>query len=117
MDSIDKFLKLYSYKFDKGYPDMNDERDILLLENILNKFSVSIQLNEEIPNRLGTIKAVQKIVDKVGKKYDLFIPKSKKNRLSKAGKQDTQFFVDIFQDVFDEEGDDTLDIKIIPPRK
>lgn len=117
MDSIDKFLKLYSYKFNKGYPDMNDERDILLLENILNKFSVSIQLNEEIPNRLGTIKAVQKIVDKVGKKYDLFIPKSKKNRLSKAGKQDTQFFVDIFQDVFDKENDDTLDVKITPPKK
>ena len=25
MDPIDKFLKLYSYKFPKGYPDMNDE--------------------------------------------------------------------------------------------
>ena len=117
MDPIDKFLKLYSYKFDKGYPDMNNEQDILLLENVLNKFNISIQLNEEVPNKLGTIKAVQKIVDKVGKKHDLFIPKSKKNRLSKPGKQNTQFFVDIFQDVFDEDNDDTLDVKIIPPKK
>jgi len=37
MDILDKFLKLYSYKFDKGYPDMNDEQDILLLESILKK--------------------------------------------------------------------------------
>ena len=37
MGSIDKFLKLYSYKFNKGYPDMNDEQDILLLESILKK--------------------------------------------------------------------------------
>ena len=116
MNSIDKFLKQYSYKFDKGYPDINNEQDILLLESILNKLNISIQLNEEVPNRLGTIKAVQKIVDKVGKKHDLFIPKSKKNRLSKPGKQATQFFVDIFQDVFDEENDDTLDVKITPPK-
>jgi|TARA_R100000081_G_C4798063_1_gene162227 hypothetical protein len=27
MDSIDKFLKLYSYKFDKGYPDMDNPKD------------------------------------------------------------------------------------------
>ena len=113
---LDKFLKKYSYKFDKGYPDMNNEQDILLLESILNNLNILVQLNEEVPNRLGTIKAVQKIVDKVGKKHDLFIPKSKKNRLSKPGKQDTQFFVDIFQEVFDEENDDTLDVKITPPK-
>ena len=45
MDSIDKFLKLYSYKFDKGYPDINNEQDILLLESIL-KEDFSIVLNE-----------------------------------------------------------------------
>ena len=37
MDPIDKFLKLYSYKFDKGYPDMNDKQDILLMESILKR--------------------------------------------------------------------------------
>jgi len=37
MDSIDKFLKLYSYKFDKGYPDMNDKQDILLMGSILKE--------------------------------------------------------------------------------
>ena len=37
MDPIDKFLKLYSYKFPKGYPDMNDEQDILLIETLLSE--------------------------------------------------------------------------------
>ena len=37
MDPIDKFLKLYSYKFDKGYPDMNNDQDIKLLETIFKK--------------------------------------------------------------------------------
>ena len=45
MDPIDKFLKLYSYKFDKGYPDINDEQDILLMESIL-KEDFNIDLDE-----------------------------------------------------------------------
>ena len=46
MDSIDKFLKLYSYKFPKGYPDMNNEQDTLLLENILKKLNIEVSLKE-----------------------------------------------------------------------
>ena len=46
MDSIDKFLKLYSYKFDKGYPDMNNEQDILMLENILKELNIDLTLKE-----------------------------------------------------------------------
>ena len=52
MDSIDKFLKLYSYKFPKGYPDMNDEQDILLMESILKeKFGIILE-NVELENFL-----------------------------------------------------------------
>ena len=35
MDVLDLFFKKYSYKFTKGYPDMNNEQDILLLESLL----------------------------------------------------------------------------------
>ena len=45
MDTLDIFLKKYSYKFTKGYPDMNNEQDILLMESILNELGV--KLNEE----------------------------------------------------------------------
>ena len=37
MNVFDKFFKKYSYKFDKGYPDMNNVKDILLLESLLSK--------------------------------------------------------------------------------
>ena len=37
MDVLDKFFQKYSYKFDKGYPDMNNEQDIALLESLLSE--------------------------------------------------------------------------------
>jgi hypothetical protein len=44
MDALEKFLHSIAYKFPKGYPDLNDENDIILLENELRK--VGIDLNE-----------------------------------------------------------------------
>ena len=37
MNVFDKFFQRYSYKFPKGYPDMNDPNDVLLLETLLNE--------------------------------------------------------------------------------
>lgn len=45
MDVLDLFFKKYSYKFDKGYPDMNNDKDVLLLESILLN-ELGIDLNE-----------------------------------------------------------------------
>lgn len=45
MDVIEKFLHRISYKFPKGYPDMNIPQDVTLLENELSK--LNIHLNEE----------------------------------------------------------------------
>ena len=48
MDPIDKFLKLYSYKFPKGHIDINDPQDVLLLENILQeKLGFKFKLREQ----------------------------------------------------------------------
>jgi len=46
MDALDLFFKKYSYKFDKGYPDMNNNQDVLLLESLLNKLNISVSLEE-----------------------------------------------------------------------
>ena len=43
MDALDLFFKRYSYKFNKGYPDMNNTQDVLLLESLLGKI-----LDEEV---------------------------------------------------------------------
>jgi len=37
MNLFDKFFTKYGYKFPKGYPDMKNEQDILLLESLLNE--------------------------------------------------------------------------------
>ena len=46
MDVLDLFFKKYSYKFEKGYPDLNNKQDILLLESILKNIGIKIKLNE-----------------------------------------------------------------------
>jgi hypothetical protein len=44
MDALKQFLYNIAYKFPKGYPDISDPKDILILENELKK--VGIDLNE-----------------------------------------------------------------------
>ena len=43
MDQFDKFLNDNAWRFPKGYPDMKNEQDILLLESLLSKI-----LGEEV---------------------------------------------------------------------
>jgi len=46
MDPLEKFLYNIAYKFPKGYPDMEDKQDVLILENEFKK--IGIDLNELI---------------------------------------------------------------------
>jgi hypothetical protein len=62
MDILDKFFKKYSYKFPKGYPDMNNEQDVLLLESILSELGVDLKetgqseaYNSIITKKLGNL--------------------------------------------------------------
>ena len=34
---FDKFFAKFAYKFDKGYPDMNNDQDVLLLESLISE--------------------------------------------------------------------------------
>jgi hypothetical protein len=43
MDILEQFLHSISYKFQKGYPDMKNEQDILLLENELFKMGINLK--------------------------------------------------------------------------
>jgi hypothetical protein len=43
MNVFDKFFTKFAYKFDKGYPDLTNTQDILLLESILlNEFGIDL---------------------------------------------------------------------------
>jgi hypothetical protein len=46
MDVFDKFFRKFSYKFPKGYPDMKNDQDILLLENLLFNLGTDVDLTE-----------------------------------------------------------------------
>ena len=47
MNTFEKFLNSISYKFPKGYPDLNNEQDITLLESLISEvLGQSINLNE-----------------------------------------------------------------------
>ena len=51
MDVIEKFLNEVSWKFDKGYPDITNEQDILMLEKLLG---FSLLSEKELANMLLT---------------------------------------------------------------
>lgn len=46
MDVLDKFLNKISYKFDKGYPNLDNPNDVLILENELKKVGIDFKLSE-----------------------------------------------------------------------
>ena len=57
MDVFDKFFQRYSYKFDKGYPNMDDSKDVLIIENILKELIVmEFEDKGEIPNDIEKIR-------------------------------------------------------------
>jgi hypothetical protein len=76
MDILDIFLNKYSYKFPKGYPDMNNEQDVLLMEGLLSELGI----NEEEDKNLTfkqckdilskDVKLKEDIIDEIEKIYD-----------------------------------------------
>jgi hypothetical protein len=48
MDILDIFFKKYSYKFPKGYPDMNNEQDINVLADLLENVGINLEEKEQI---------------------------------------------------------------------
>lgn len=43
MDILEKFLHSIAYKFPKGYPDLNNDQDVLILENELSKLGINLK--------------------------------------------------------------------------
>lgn len=57
MSVFDKFFERYSYKFDKGYPNMDDPKDVLIIENILKELIVmEVEDRGEIPNEIEKLR-------------------------------------------------------------
>ena len=59
MSIFDKFFTKFAYKFDKGYPDMNNDQDVLLLETLLDQL-VLLEFEDkgDIPDDIEQIRSL-----------------------------------------------------------
>ena len=88
MNPFDTFFKKYAYKFPKGYPDMNNEQDILLLENILEdligeKITVNKATEEDAKKAIEILKNNLNLTDsdftkESSVRYKILVPRSER---------------------------------------
>jgi hypothetical protein len=108
MKELDLFFKRFSYKFPKGYPDMNNEQDVFLLESLIKKhvpeFSFGIlkeTLLLEVTDReinTNTKKAVEYVLSKADPELG-FKAQSDKNRLGNPNKLEPEKMTQLFKDL------------------
>lgn len=61
MDIIEQFLRKISYKFPKGYPDVDDPKDWLMLEGMLKEMGIDLLETPLIPGELAKNNSKTKI--------------------------------------------------------
>jgi hypothetical protein len=100
MNIFEKFLNNISYKFPKGYPDMNSEQDISLLESLVSGIlGENINLSEGSVKQ-NTTKAINSILtSKWGQKYK-FKTQTEWKRLGNLDKITDEQFLEIIKDIF-----------------
>jgi len=85
MDVLEKFLYSIAYKFPKGYPDINNKQDILLLEHLIsNILNENIKLNEVKNPYENLSDTAKETAEELMKNFDLTkdnIKSSTKNRI------------------------------------
>jgi len=103
MNIFDKFFTKFSYKFDKGYPDMDNPKDVLLLESLLSKFLEETIILEAV-DKNKSIEAAQDFVNnsKFAKDNEIKKFKSGKyaNRLNSSKEKDLDKIKDALIDYF-----------------
>jgi hypothetical protein len=80
MDIVEKFIRQISYKFPKGYPDMNNEQDVVLLNSLLEDLDPTIKDltgKQKGPSKLQTFTELSNLTYKqyksnLGKITDIF---------------------------------------------
>ena len=86
MNNITKYLNRIAYKFPKGYPDMNNDQDVLLLETLLSEFlGEKFNLNEATDAEEGIEILKNKFEFKdedfkqvSGNRYKVLVPRSER---------------------------------------
>lgn len=84
MDVFEKFLYKICYKFPKGYPDLKDEGDVLILEQELEKLDINVKILSEKKEYDFLSQNAKQVADEIIDKFDLKkeqIKASSKNRI------------------------------------
>ncbi len=84
---FDKFFTKFAYKFDKGYPDMNNDQDVLLLESLISELTEEQFNLKEITDAEEGLEILKKELDlpddkylrKSGVQYRILVPRSQRN--------------------------------------
>jgi hypothetical protein len=109
MDILEQFIRDVAYKFPKGYPDMKDSKDYLLLERELFKYNIDLREGTRSSN---SRKAIDAIVDsKEGKAVGL-TKMANDSRIGNINKIDKDKFIEILNSLFN-----SPKIKIYSPKE
>ena len=109
MDILEQFIRDVAYKFPKGYPDMKDPKDYLLLERELFKYNIDLREGTRSSN---SRKAIDAIVDsKEGKAVGL-TKMANDSRIGNINKIDKDKFIEILNSLFN-----SPKIKIYSPKE
>ena len=66
MNVFDKFLNSISYKFAKGYPDMDNKQDVLIIESELRQLGVEAKIAQPAKNSNPEINNILQTLQKAG---------------------------------------------------
>ena len=94
MDNITKYLNRISYKFPKGYPDINNDQDVLLLESEISKL---IEEAFNLKEAAADAKIVKTLIDT---NPGFFDTQSDSRRIANKKKISADEFVKIVKDTF-----------------
>jgi hypothetical protein len=112
MDVLEQFLYSIAYKFPKGYPDLKDKQDMLLLERELFKYNVDLREGTKAANTRKAIDAI--VASKEGKEVGLAKMKDtyRIGNIGNPNKIDKDKFIEILDKLFD-----SPEIKVYAPKE
>ena len=109
MDILEQFIRNIAYKFPKGYPDMKNEQDLLILERELFKHNIDLREGTKASN---TRKAIEAITNSEAGKASGLTKMADTYRIGNPNKIDKDKFIEIINSVFN-----SPQVKIYSPKE
>ena len=102
MDNLTKYLNRIAYKFPKGYPDMNNDQDVLLLESIISEVlgeKFSLKEGTKVQNHKN---AKEKILNSPKGKESGLVDMADPYRIGNRNKISPDEFIEIIKSIYPE---------------